>query len=295
MSEATVDATAEPVPSATRIMGVIVAYRPEPALLQEVVAAVAPQVGTLLIVANDGGGWACELPPNAQIITPERNLGLGAAYNLGIDTARQRGASHLLLLDQDSVPAPGMVAALAQAFTQAGPVAATGPLWHDSRTGGQGFFVHGAQRRRPSRGEVVAVDFLISSGSLISLRAAEDVGPFDEQLFIEHVDTDWTLRAHAKGYRLYGVGDAHLSQTFGEATLASSPRTRRRIYLYSPERNYYLLRNSILLWRKPYATWGWIARDIRRTGALMLYYALCVPPRRQRLQQMARAVRDALR
>jgi GT2 family glycosyltransferase len=143
---------------------------------------------------------------------------------------------------------------------------------------------------KPAAGEIVPVDFLISSGSLISLAALADIGPFDEGLFIEHVDTDWALRAGAKGYRLYGV------HALGDAALSASPLglRRRRFFLYKPERNYYLLRNSVALWRRHYTPWHWIIHDVRRTFLLMLFYALFVPPRLARLRLMLRAVRDGL-
>ena len=48
----------------------------------------------------------------------------------------------------------------------------------------------GARKYRPVAGEIVPVDFLISSGSLISLAALADIGPFDESLFTEHVGTE---------------------------------------------------------------------------------------------------------
>ena len=135
------------------------------------------------------------------------------------------------------MPASGMVAALMEGFQQPGPVAAVGPLWRDSRTREDGFFVRlarwGAHKYEPTAGETVPVDFLISSGSSISLTALADIGPFDESLFIEHVDTDWALRAGAKGYRLYGVADARLDHALGDAALSASPLgLRRRRFFY---------------------------------------------------------------
>ena len=201
--------------------------------------------------------------------------------------------------DQDSVPASGMVAALMEGFKQPGPVAAAGPLWRDSRTGEDGSLcasrvgVHASTGRLLAR--ILPVDFSFL-GSLISLAALADIGPFDESLFIEHVDTDWTLRARAKGYQLYGVADARLDHALGDAALSASPLglRRRRFFLYKPERNYYLLRNSVALWRRHYAPWRWIIHDVRRTFLLMLFYALFVPPRLARLRSMLRAVRDGL-
>jgi rhamnosyltransferase len=282
-----------------RVKAVATAYRPDLATLMESLVATAPQVEALLLVANDGAPWSCQLPANVALVRQAKNIGLGAAYNLAARWAREQGATHLLLLDQDSVPAPGMVAALLEGFKQPGPVAAVGPLWRDSRTKEDGFFVRlarwGARKYKPAAGEIVPVDFLISSGSLISLAALADIGLFDESFFIEHVDTDWALRVRAKGYRLYGVADARLDHALGEAALTASPLgLRRRFFLYRPERNYYLLRNSITLWRRHYAPWRWVLHDFRRTILLMLFQGLFVPPRLTRLRSMLRAVRDGL-
>jgi len=282
------------------VKGVATAYHPNVATLVESLAATAPQVETLLLVANDGAPWSCQLPANVELVRHSKNVGLGAAYNFAARWAREQGGTHLLLLDQDSVPAPGMVAVLMEGFKGPGPVAATGPLWRDSRTGEDGFFVRlarwGARKYKPAAGEIVPVDFLISSGSLISLAALADIGPFDESLFIEHVDTDWALRVRAKGYRLYGVADARLDHALGDAALNASPfgLRRRRFFLYKPERNYYLLRNSVALWRRHYAPWRWVIHDVRRTFLIMVFYALFVPPRLARLRSMFRAVRDGL-
>lgn len=282
-----------------RTVGAIVLFHPDVNVLGGVIGSAAAQVSELILIANDGAPWPCALPGNAVLVKQERNLGLGAAYNLAARWAGERGATHLLLLDQDSVAAPGMVAALLAGFKQPGPVAASGPLWRDSRTGDNGFFVLAGdwriRRYTPRAGEIVAVDFLISSGSLISLDAFADVGPFDEILFIEHVDADWALRAQAKGYRLYGVADARLDHAFGAAALSlSSFGLRRRLFLYPPERNYYLLRNSLVLWRRRHVPWRWIFRDARRTLMLMLFYLLCVPPRLERMRAIFRALRDSV-
>lgn len=282
-----------------RTAGAIVLFHPDVNMLGGVIGSAAAQVSDLILIANDGAPWPCALPKNAVLVKQERNLGLGAAYNLAARWAGERGATHLLLLDQDSVAAPGMVALLLEGFKQPGPVAASGPLWRDRRTGDDGFFVlagaWGVRRYTPRAGEIIAADFLISSGSLISLDAFADVGPFDETLFIEHVDADWVLRAQAKGYRLYGVADARLDHTFGEAALSlSALGLRRRLLLYPPGRNYYLLRNSLVLWRRRYVPWWWFFRDTRRTLTLMLFYALCVPPRLERVRAMFRALRDSV-
>jgi rhamnosyltransferase len=136
---------------------------------------------------------------------------------------------------------------------------------------------------------------LISSGSLISLKALERIGPFDERFFIEHVDTDWCLRARAAGYELLGVADARLDHRFGEEALrAPLVGGKRGFFLYSPERNYYLVRNTIALWRRPYTPMVWKAHGLLRVVALMIWHVLVARPRRKRLKFMWQGLCDGL-
>lgn len=282
-----------------KIVATVVAYRPDIGLLEQVLAAIAPQVEKVLLVVNDEGDWTCALPNNVVVDRQQKNVGLGAAYNMAASWARAESASHLLLLDQDSVAAADMVEKLRAALASDSQAAAAGPLWRDRRNGRDGFSVRlgrfGVHKYQPRANETVAVDFLISSGSLISLDALSAIGDFDAGLFIEHVDTDWSLRARAKGYKLLGVAAAHLAHAIGEKVLTSSALTGRRVFFYyPPERQYYLLRNSLILWRKPYAPWVWVLHDVRRVFLLMSYYVIFLPPRVPRLRAMIRAIRDGI-
>jgi rhamnosyltransferase len=288
------------VSAGSKAVAVVVAYRPDVALLEHALAAVAPQVAQVLLVVNDDGGWSCECPPNVVLERPGDNVGLGAAYNLAVAWAREQGATHLLLLDQDSVAAPGMVDKLLCALESKPDAAAAGPLWRDRRTGRDGFFVRSTRGRiyKYVAGEgdgVIDVDFLISSGTLLMLGVMKEVGDFDAGLFIEHVDTDWSLRARAKGYALYGVPDARLDHAMGDKVHTSALAGDRVLFHYPPERQYYLVRNSLVLWRKPYAPWPWVLHDMRRTAMMTLYYVMFLPPRLRRLRAIMRAIRDGLR
>jgi rhamnosyltransferase len=283
---------------APRVCAVIVAYKPVIALLERALAATAPQVASLLLISNDDHELPLSRPPgNVSLVQFGVNVGLGKAYNLAVEWAGRENATHLLLLDQDSVPDAGMVDALLTGFAAGERVAAAGPRWRDRQSGEDGFFVRfgrwSARRYRVPAAAVAPVDFLISSGSLLSLAALNDVGPFDEALFVDHTDTDWTLRARAKGYTLCGVGSAGLEHSFGETSIViRGAGVRRRIAVHPPDRNYLLLRNSLLLWRRPYAPWPWILHDVRRVAAVMLFHVLFVRPRLVRLWFILAALRE---
>jgi rhamnosyltransferase len=104
------------------------------------------------------------------------------------------------------------------------------------------------------------------------------------------------MRARAKSYLLYGVPNARLDHQFGSKPLARRPRWLwGRVSVYSPERNYYLIRNSLILWRRPYVPWSWVFRDARRTVGLVMLHILFIPPRFERLQEMCRGIKDAFK
>lgn len=294
-------ATDDAASARARCRAVVVCHRPDPAVLDDVLAAVAPQVAGVLVVANDGTPPAGATPASAEVLVPDRNLGLGAAYNAAARWASAHGATHLLLLDQDSVPAADMVARLHAAVTAppdgTGRVAAAGPLWRDRAGGRDGHFVRlgrrGLTRLRPSAGAVVETDFLLSSGSLIDLDALDDVGPFDAALFIEHVDTDWSLRVRAAGWRLLGVADARLDHALGHGRFPGLPgRLAPRVAHYPPERSYWLVRNSVALWRRPYAPSAWRRADLFRTAGLVAAHLVFAPQRLCRLRHVLRGLRD---
>ncbi len=98
----------------TSVCGVIVTYEPDLARLAEAISRTTSQVDALIVV--DNGPERLELD-GVEVIRPGGNVGLAAAQNLGIAWARDHSHTHVLLLDQDSWPEPGMVPALLAAST----------------------------------------------------------------------------------------------------------------------------------------------------------------------------------
>lgn len=283
-------------------------YEPNIELLRRVVVAVAAQTAATIVVDNGINGpvpllvksWGAEIL-NLFCISSGGNIGLAAAQNRGIEWARARGLKSVLLLDQDSIVSPDMVERLTTAMdcaSKSAKVAAVGPRYVDT-SGRKSFFVRfgfaGFCRRQcASLDDIVLVDFLVSSGSLIRLDAIDDIGLMDDGLFIDHIDTDWCLRARAKGYRLFGVCAATMSHSIGERQWAGRLNFSSLMPSHPPLRQYYVFRNSVLLYRRPYAAWNWIVADMRRLIRLAFVYLVFSSRRWERLVCMASGVRDGL-
>jgi rhamnosyltransferase len=290
-----------------RVASITVAFHPDPARLAAQVAALRGQVDDIVIVDNASTGAAAEAvqalksngAPALRVISLADNLGVALGFNEGIQAAARRGCDYILLLDHDSIPAPGMVAALLAAHREAaarGPVAAVGPRVRDTRDRHEYPFIrlgwmHNARVRCEAGASLVACDFLISSGSLISMEAYRAIGAFDADLFIDFVDLEWCCRARAMGYSLYGACAAHLDHELGD-----EPRTVLggvRILVYSPERLYYMTRNRMLLWRRAHMPLRWKVKDVPRGVVKVATALLFARPRREYLRMTLAALRDA--
>jgi rhamnosyltransferase len=291
---------------AAEVCVVLVTYGPDLAVLAQQLAALAPQVGHIVLVDNASPGAGvrdfCAAHPEVVLVALPENRGLAAAMNIGIARARAfAGTSRVLLMDHDSVPAPDMVAELSAALTRlAGTekAAAVGPRFRDAREPADAPFVRirfPFNRKLRCAGDCTEIrcDFLISSGCLIPLAVLDAVGDMDAALFIDNVDLDWCFRATAAGYSLHGVCAARLQHHLGDAR-RRIPGLPRGVVVHPPQRLYYMMRNRVLLYRRAYTPARWIAQDVPRLVVKLLLFALLVPPRWRNLRCMAAGLKAGL-
>ncbi|WP_099331781.1 glycosyltransferase family 2 protein [Actinomyces minihominis] len=316
----------------TRTTAVVVTYNPDASELTALLSALLPQVSTAVVVDNGSKneGAVAEITSNlnAVFLPLGENLGIATAQNRGITWAMKRGTDYVLLSDQDSVPAPDMVEKLRECFENpplpdqptgltllsvedeeglaqfpgsvlTGPVAAVGPVPLDDR-GGEvenalvySFTKWGAMRRQvPGPGQALAVPFVLASGCLISVEALREVGPMNGSLFIDHVDLAWCLRALEDGYRILVTGDALIYHSLGDE-VAKVPGRKQPVHLHSAVRNYYIMRNTLLLQSASFLPSRWKRRYLMWMVKYMGYYILA-PGRRQRVPLLTRGVRDGI-
>lgn len=293
-----------------RVGAVIVSYRPDLPALRRMLAALAPQVEKVFIVDNGSLEVIPQLramasPASGQgvieLIELGSNQGIAAAHNAGLRQGLSQGLEAMILFDQDSMPAPDLVEQLLRAWhellAQGQRVAALGPQWLDERSGRRGSFyrVRGG-RIRPMQpaGDTspIAVDFLISSGTLIPAAAVQALGDMREDLFIDHVDTEWCLRARQAGWGLFGVPRATIVHSLGDASQRIWLGRWREVALHSPDRNYYEVRNTLMLIRTPGVGMNWRIAHAIRLLQIIVFYGALVAPRGPRLRRMVRALYD---
>lgn len=299
---------ARPAPG-TRVAAVVVCFEPAIERLQACLQALREHPAVdIILVDNSEAREAQQLvarltrEASAELIANGENLGVAEAQNQGLRRVHARGLPYALLLDQDSCLArtdiDTLLGTLHQLTLYGERVAAVGPSVVDARTQRPFPFLHsaGGQVRRvdvppASRDRLLDCDVLISSGSLLSMAAVSQVGGLDSDLFIDYVDYEWCLRARARGWRVVGVPSVRMTHELGDEIRQVMGRP---VVVHRPQRQYYLIRNAVLLARRQSVPRHWRLHLLGRALRQLLGHTLLCAPRATRLRWMLQGLADGL-
>jgi rhamnosyltransferase len=99
-----------------------------------------------------------------------------------------------------------------------------------------------------------AIDLFITSGSVLNLSLFPVIGDFDEALFIDFVDTEYSLRCKKLGYKIIQFTNIFLVHQLGTLVKRASIKTlflkKKLKTVYSPIRYYYLCKNNLYIQKK---------------------------------------------
>lgn len=229
---------------------------------------IVTQVDSVLIVDNHSSNDSVSIledlskHSNIHLIKNESNLGVATALNQAVEWAQKQGYAWLLTLDQDTIPYPYLIEKLItclKEFDGAGEVAIIGANYFNRFFGDININLDGC-----GDGSCIEAASVITSGSLLSLSAAQNIGRFRDDYFIDHVDDEYCLRARLKGYKILLTREALMEHVI------CAPIRRKILWkrLSSPNapafRRYYQARNHIALIKEYYRNEPkWVRESIR--------------------------------
>lgn len=277
-----------------RVVAVISVYG-APSALGERVDRLLSQVDDVVLV-DDGSDTLRQQSLDAEhvhTIALERNSGIAAALNVAVARAKELGATHIVTLDQDSELEPGHVDRLIVLLDTA---AGRG----EAVAGAVPGVVGGAPVLRLPDGEPFDP---IQSGQVLPVHTFEALGDFDERLFIDAVDSDYTVRSRVAGMSFVMDDDLHMAHELGELVpitafgrqLVVGGKPRNVLY-HSPMRTYYMVRNSAWL-KRTYGSRdpGWMRLRNRKLSEMVIGGSLLAPDRLRQLRAVLYGLRDARR
>lgn len=213
---------------AEKLPGILVTYFPDGAIDGRL-TALRREVEPLVVVDNTDEPEAREtlrrlvVETGAVWLPQSTNRGTAGALNAAFSRLVADGFDATIVFDQDSTPEAGLASALRRCALGRPRVAVIGSNWRDEARpeAPSRHVLRGRLTRQVARADLDGVAFVIASGSWFSLTAWCEIGPFDEGLFLDLVDTEYCLRAARKGWVLRIAAGARLLHRRGAKVAVS--------------------------------------------------------------------------
>ena len=168
------------------------------------------------------------------------NEGIAKRLNEAIEKSQNDGFDYLLTMDQDSSFKKGDLEKykeLIKAEKNSSLISMYG--------------VRYAEMNNPMHETLIFNQTLITSGSIINLTIALKIQGFDENLFIDGVDTEFCIKSFKYGYKTILYNNISLTHVLGESKSVITPTLKKSIRKYhTPSRVYYIIRNHFYLRKK---------------------------------------------
>jgi rhamnosyltransferase len=282
-----------------KICCVIVCYGPNVPLLRQLCEALLVDGARVVVVDNTEPPNLIEpqLPQGCDLITLGINTGIAHAQNVGLAAATSTGAEVIAFLDQDSLIEVGFLPALVS-HLQVGTPDIVSPLYRDETSKAELPAVRVSRYgiatavRRGNSSEPYPVDVVISSGTAATREVFDVAGAFDEDLFIDFVDTEWCLRCRSNRISIRVIPSAVMLHRIGSKSIRVGALT---IFVHSPIRCYYQVRNCFHLFRKRHVPFLFALRETASVFFSRALLLLFVGDKCAYVRAYFRAVRDGVK
>lgn len=243
------------------MVGVVILYHPDANVLIENIKTYINPLDTLLVYDNTEN-FSSELATAVSAISDKiiykhfgQNQGIAKRLNQAIEYAVQKGDKHLLMMDQDS------------SFQNGDINKYIGYISENKLEKVAQFGVNCQPAFTPISNTPEKAISLITSGSVLVIDCIQQIGMFDENLFIDFVDTEFSHRITNKGYINLQFTNIVLNHSIGSRVEGRSLVTFKKSLriIHSPIRVYYIIRNGLyLLYSKKECT-SIQKKDVKRT------------------------------
>jgi rhamnosyltransferase len=222
----------------------VILYNPEDDVFENIISY-ADDVAKIIVVDNSTQhnqkliSKLQERLPNLLYIDNKANLGIATALNIGCNKALELGYEWILTMDQDSrfINFPHYLSCL-QELQNDKEIAILAANTNYNET-----------MDIPSQAECQKREVLsaITSANFVNLQKFKEVGGFDEKLFIDLVDYDFSLNMNEAGYKIYELPFIYVKHSLGEVFHRKNLITRkvRAKIEHNPQRVYYFTRNYL--------------------------------------------------
>ena len=285
-----------------KILAIIVTYNPLIDKLKVLVSELISQNTDVIIIDNqsDNSNELESLMPT-YISLLDQNYGIAYAQNIGIKQAFDKSYEFVIFFDQDSSIPHDMIYNMFELYQQISKnykIACLGPAYIDIKTGvtAPAIQIKGLKVNRVilnKEKSYTEADYIISSGTLITIKILKKVGLMNEKLFIDYVDIEWGLRIKKEGYINFIANNIVMKHHIGDKSI-KIPLSHRFMNVHSDFRKYFLLRNPIYLILYSNLPLNWKIIQISKTFIYLIFLFIFVSPRFKNIKIFFIALKDAV-
>ena len=257
-----------------KVIGVICEKNPEIPLLKEALHSLEGQMENVIVVDSSDlpeirtalKEVEKEFAGFATFMWNADDPGNSASFHQGSVAAVERGADWVITLNDDTILEPGFVAKMLDAYHALSP--------EDQKT--IGLVTPNIKSARglafPDGDPVINSDGGNAEGQLVKTSIFPVVGYWDDKLFIDYVDGEFSCRVQMYGFKTLRVPHAVVQSRLGNPVMRRFLWKTAMIPNYRPYRYYYMCRNTIYLYVRNFRTY--ILRNNHWKDA---FWALIIP------------------
>lgn len=273
----------------------VVTFNPDINRLRENINSIYKQVDQVIIVDNHSENVTeieelmCQYT-NVDLEKNEQNRGIATALNQIFLISKKQGRSWVYTLDQDSISPSNIISDFLEIVEK--DVAIISP--HIYEEGLNQELKNFDSSKYKGLKEPYEVDLCITSGGLTSIAAWEKVDGFDEYMFIDYVDFDFSFSLREAGYRIIKVPSIFISHELGNTKMIHIWKWSIRVTKHSPMRKYYMGRNIIYFCKK-HKEYANIPIEILRLFKIELFILLFENHKLKQQREFFKGLLDGLR
>jgi len=227
------------------LAGSVILYNPDSSVINNINTYIE-MVSVLYVIDNSiqsNEYILAELKKNNKIKITQNNENLGVATGLNIAArlAIKDNYDWLLTMDQDSSFSDDNILKFSNFFNQFNADVNIGIMCPNTTIG-------------DNMPDIIENEHSITSGSIINLNVYSKVGGFDDYLFIDEVDADFSYKIKMNGFKVLKFPNIHMNHKLGEQKslgyfnyFFKKDRTIHNSFrIYFMVRNYFIIRSRYI-------------------------------------------------
>ncbi|MCM1284298.1 MAG: glycosyltransferase [Clostridium sp.] len=239
-----------------KILAAIVAFNPNIDQLQRNIRAIVPQVDDVIVMdnASQNGEKIEKICLENSIIYWKKTCNEGIAKPLNDVFGYAKGKyDWVITLDQDSVCELDYIKKASRYFSSE-KIGIISTVYYEKNFGK----IIGTVKEENKYQYVKRV---ITSAAIVNVKAYEKTCGYDELLFLDYVDFDFSVKIRQAGYKILRMNDSVLTHELGNSSVRHFLIWSFRLSSHSPEREFNIAKSIVIYIRKYYKTEN-IQRDV---------------------------------